>query len=70
MKTFRVRFTDATELLAFGASYGWYERELREMPTESRNAFDAELAARLEPLTTSAGIEDTWTLNLFVARSE
>src|SRR5436309_2148766 len=69
-KTFRVRFPDVTELLAFAASYGWYERELREMPTESRQAFDADLAARLEPLTTSAGIEDTWTLNLFVARSE
>jgi len=58
------------ELLAFAASYGWYERELREMSTESRNAFEAELAARLEPLTTSTGIEDTWTLNLFVARRE
>ena len=69
-KTFRVRFADVTELLAFAASYGWYERELREMSTESRRAFDADLAARLEPLTTSAGIEDTWTLNLFVARSE
>jgi len=69
-KTFRVRFADVTELLAFAASYGWYERELREMSTESRKAFDADLAARLEPLTTSAGIEDTWTLNLFVARSE
>jgi len=69
-KTFRVRFADVTELLAFAASYGWYERELREMSTESRQTFDADLAARLEPLTTSAGIEDTWTLNLFVARSE
>ena len=69
-KTFRVRFPDVTELLAFAASYGWYERELREMPTESRQAFDADLAARLEPLTTSAGIEDTWTLNMFIARSE
>src|SRR5947209_10524210 len=35
-KTFRVRVPDVTELLAFAASYGWYERELREMPTESR----------------------------------
>ena len=40
------------------------------MSTESREAFDADLAARLEPLTTSAGVEDTWTLNLFIARSE
>jgi len=69
-KTFRVRFADVAELVAFAASYGWYERELREMTTDGRNAFEAELAARLEPLTTSAGIEDTWTLNLFAARSE
>jgi len=69
-KTFRVRFADMAELLAFAASYGWYERELREMSTESHSAFEAELAARLEPLTTSTGIEDAWTLNLFVARRE
>ena len=53
-KTFPVRFGDPAELVAFGASYGWYERELREMSTESRTAFDADLAARLEPLTMSA----------------
>src|SRR5437899_8994872 len=69
-KTFRVRFASVAELLTFGASYGWYERELNEMPTESRKTFDEELATRLKPLTTSPGIEDTWTLNLFVARSE
>ena len=59
-----------TELIAFAASYGWYERELHEMSTESRKAFDADLAARLEALSTSAGVEDIWTLNLFIARSE
>jgi len=58
------------ELVVFAGSYGWYERELREMTTESRKTFDEELAIRLKPLTTSSGIEDTWTLNLFVARSE
>src|SRR2546421_9384574 len=67
-KTFRVRFADVTELLAFAASYGWYERELREMSTESRRAFDADLAARLEPLTTSAGLGGTRAPNFFVAR--
>jgi ubiquinone/menaquinone biosynthesis C-methylase UbiE len=69
-KTFPVRFASVEELLGFAASYGWYERELREMPTESRRTFDEELEARLGPLTTPSGIEDTWTLNLFVARSE
>src|SRR2546422_156813 len=69
-KTFPVRFTSVADLVAFAASYGWYERELREMTTESRKTFDEELAIRLRSLTTSSGIEDTWTLNLFVARSE
>ena len=69
-KTFPVRFTSVAELVVFAGSYGWYERELREMTIESRKTFDEELAIRLKPLTTSAGIEDTWTLNLFVARSE
>src|SRR5437899_1262464 len=69
-KTFPVRFTSVAELVVFAGSYGWYERELREMTTESRKTFDEELAIRLKPLTTSSGIEDTWTLNLFVARSE
>jgi len=68
--TFPVRFTSVAELVVFAGSYGWYERELREMTTESRKTFDEELAIRLKPLTTSSGIEDTWTLNLFVARSE
>src|SRR5213594_2140188 len=69
-KTFPVRFTSVAELVVFAGSYGWYERELREMTTESRKTFDEELATRLKPLTTLSGIEDTWTLNLFVARSE
>src|SRR2546425_174092 len=69
-KTFPVRFTSVAELVVFAGSYGWYERELREMTTESRKTFDEELAIRLKPLTTLSGIEDTWTLNLFVARSE
>src|SRR3989475_11434714 len=64
------RCASAPELARVGAPDGWYERELREMTTESRKTFDEELAIRLKPLTTSSGIEDTWTLNLFVARSE
>jgi ubiquinone/menaquinone biosynthesis C-methylase UbiE len=65
-KTFPVRFRDVDDLLAFAASFGWVERELREMAPDRRKAFDAELASRLEPLSTSDGIEDTWTLNFFV----
>src|SRR5207247_8719340 len=48
-KKFPVRFADVTELLAFAASYGWYERELREMSAENRNGFAADRAPRLEP---------------------
>ncbi|TLZ69253.1 MAG: methyltransferase domain-containing protein [Methanobacteriota archaeon] len=69
-KEFPVRFASPDELVRFAASYGFYERELREMPPESHKAFDAELAARLRPLTTSAGIEDIWTVNFFIAHPE
>ena len=69
-KTFPVRFRDQDELIAFAASFGWFERELREMAPDRRTAFDAELASRLKPLTTSRGIEDTWTLNFFTAHRD
>lgn len=69
-KTFRVSFHDLEELIAFAASFGWCERELREMAPDRRKDFDAELASRLQPLTTSEGIEDTWTLNFFVAHRD
>src|SRR5437899_666100 len=69
-RQFPVRFANPEDLVRFGASYGWYERELREMPADRRKAFDAELAARLGPLTTSAGIEDIWTVNFFIAHPE
>jgi ubiquinone/menaquinone biosynthesis C-methylase UbiE len=69
-KAFPVRFRDAEDLLEFSASFGWCERELREMTPDARKAFDADLAARLEPLRTSSGIEDTWALNFFLARRD
>ena len=69
-KVFPVRFAGADGLLAFAASYGWYERELGEMPPTGREAFDAELADRLRPYVTARGLEDTWTVNFFVARQE
>jgi ubiquinone/menaquinone biosynthesis C-methylase UbiE len=69
-KTFPVRFRDQDELIAFAASFGWFERELREMAPDRRTAFDAELASRLKPLTTSGGLEDTWTLNFFTAHRD
>ena len=69
-KDFPVRFAGTDELLAFVRSYGWYERELAEMPPQERGAFDADLSARLKPLTTQGGIEDTWTLHFYVAQRE
>jgi len=69
-KTFPVHFRDLDDLLAFTGSFGWCERELREMAPDRRKEFDAELAARLQPLHTKAGIEDVWTLNFFVAVRE
>jgi ubiquinone/menaquinone biosynthesis C-methylase UbiE len=65
--SFPVRFPAVDVLLAFTASFGWCDRELREMTADGRQAFDAELASRLEPQTTADGIEDTWILNFFVA---
>ncbi len=69
-KDFPVRFARVDDLVAFGASYGWYERELREMSPTDRVAFDAELVERLRPLTTDGGITETWRLNFFAARPE
>ena len=67
---FPVRFARLEELVQFAASYGWYERELREMSPADRVAFDAELEERLRPLTTDGGITETWRLNFFAARPE
>jgi ubiquinone/menaquinone biosynthesis C-methylase UbiE len=69
-KDFPVRFAGTDELLAFVRSYGWYEREVAEMLPQGRVAFDADLSARLKPLTTPSGIEDTWTLHFYVAQRE
>ena len=69
-KTFPVRFANPDELVAFAASYGWYERELTEMTPQERHTFDEDLASRLEPLTTEEGVEDSWTLHFYLARPE
>ncbi|MGI0149898.1 MAG: hypothetical protein ACREDF_10260, partial [Thermoplasmata archaeon] len=69
-KEFSVRFAGPEELLEFAASYGWYERELREMTPDGRRAFESELAARLRPYTKSDGVHDTWRLHFFVARRD
>jgi ubiquinone/menaquinone biosynthesis C-methylase UbiE len=65
-KAFPVRFRNLDELLTFNSSYGWLERELREMSPSSRKAFEEELASRLQAQTTPEGIEDRWTVNFFV----
>ena len=69
-KSFPMRFRDPDELLTFMTSFGWAERELREMPDEHREGFRNEFAARLEPLTAEGGIEDTWSLHFFSAFRE
>ena len=69
-KPFPVRFRDLDDLLAFVTSFGWCEREWREMPVERRKAFEAELTERIAPLQTSDGIEDTWTMNFFIAQRD
>src|SRR3989441_2978774 len=69
-RQFPVRFANPEALVGVGAAHGWGEGALREVAAHGRKAFDAELAARLGPLTTPARIEDTWTVNFFVAHPE
>ena len=69
VRTFPVHFADARELIAFETAWGWDEREVTEMPSESRAAFEAELAERLRDRTGPRGIEDTWTIRFTVART-
>lgn len=69
-KSFPARFRGGDDLLAFTASFGWCERELREMAADRRKAFDAELAERLRDISTADGIEDTWKVHFYVARKE
>lgn len=69
-KSFPVRFAALDELLVFTASFGWCERELREMTADGRKAFEAELAERLRANTTANGIEDTWKVHFYLARKE
>ncbi len=68
VRTFPVRFADARELIAFETSWGWDEREVAEMTPERRAAFEAELADRLRERTGPAGLEDTWTIHITIAR--
>src|SRR5438093_1049558 len=69
-KSFPIQFRDLDELLTFTASFGWPERELREMSAEQRDGFRTELAARLGLPEAKGGIEDTWSLNFFSAFRE
>ena len=69
-KSFPIHFRDLDELLTFTASFGWPERELREMSAEQRDGFRTELAARLGLPEAEGGIEDTWSLNFFSAFRE
>ncbi len=69
VRTFPARFADAKDLIAFLTAWGWDEREVHEMAPDHRTALEAELAERLGPRTTEAGIEDTWTIHFTVARA-
>jgi ubiquinone/menaquinone biosynthesis C-methylase UbiE len=69
-ETFPVRFEDLDELMDFNASFGWCERELRELTPDGREKFDDDLATRLRPNMTGKGIEDAWTVHFYVARKD
>ncbi len=69
VRTFPVRFAGVREIIAFETAWGWDEREVAEMPAQSRIAFEADLAERLQDRTGPSGIDDTWTIHFTVARS-
>jgi ubiquinone/menaquinone biosynthesis C-methylase UbiE len=69
VRTFPVHYADVRDLIAFNAAWGWDERELTEMGTVRRAAFEAQIrekvGGRLEP----GGFDETWTIHFTVARA-
>lgn len=68
VRTFPTHFSSLADFLAFLGSWGWDERELREMPPASRTAFEAELTARLGSSLGPSGFDETWTIHFTQAR--
>ena len=69
-KTFPASFASVEEFVALEASWGRIDRELAEMPPDARRAFDAELADGLRSRLGTAPFEESWGVNMFVARPE
>lgn len=61
-------FAGLEDLVGFVASWGWPDRELAEMPPESRRSFEADLADRLADRIGPEGIADAWTVHVYAAR--
>lgn len=61
-------FAGLEDLLSFVASFGWQDRELAEMTSEGRKAFEDELAQRLAGQMTPDGLAEAWTLHFYAAR--
>ncbi len=67
-RKFPTSFADSKDLTAFLGAWGWDDRELTEMPPESRRVFDAELAARLELRKGAGGLVEEFPIHFYVAR--
>jgi len=68
-KTFPVSFAGPQDLVAFVGAWGWDERELEEMPSDARRAFDAELSERLRPRMGPGGLVEGFPIHVYVART-
>jgi len=66
-KAFPARFATVADFLAFEACWGHTERELAEMPADSRAALEEELG---RSLMGPDGIDELWQIHVYVARSE
>lgn len=69
MRTFTTHFEDIPDFIAFMTSWGWDERELREMTPDRRQAFERDLADRLKDRMGPQGFDDIWTIHFTVARA-
>lgn len=69
-KTFPASFASVEEFVALEASWGRIDRELAEMPPDARRAFDADLEDGLRSRLGPAPFEESWAVNMFVARPE
>jgi hypothetical protein len=68
-KAFPTAYASVQDFLDFECAWGPVEREVREMSEDARRHLAADLADGLEGLR-AGRFEETWRVNVFVARPE